>query len=77
MDIQMADVTVHIDENLSGEQRETIEESVRALEGVLSFHNADTTPHLATIEYNPDVLTPQDILKRVTNQGVHAELIGL
>ena len=77
MDIQLTDVTLHIDENLNQEQRGTIEESLRALDGVVSVHNADKTPHLSMVEYDPNVTSSQDILERVTNQGVHAELIGM
>jgi hypothetical protein len=77
MTIKLADVTLHIDENLSVEQRDTIEESLRALDGVVSVHNPDNTPHLTMVEYNPDATSAQDILKRVTNQGAHAEMIGL
>jgi cell division protein FtsX len=77
MDIQLADVTLHIDESLSSEQRETIEESIRALDGIVSVHNPDKAPHLTLVEYNPDELKAADILERVTNQGVHAKLIGL
>lgn len=77
MDIQLADVTIHIDENLTNEQRGTVEDSLRALDGVVSVHNADSTPHLALVEYNPDVTSSNDILERVTGQGVHAELIGI
>lgn len=32
MDIKLVDVTLHVDENLSAEQRETLEESIRALD---------------------------------------------
>ncbi len=77
MDIQLADVTLHIDKNLSSEQRGTIEESLRALDGVVSIHNPDKTPHLTLVEYDPDVITSRTILQRVTNQGAHAELVGL
>ena len=77
MDINLVDITLHIDENLSAEQRGTIEESLRALDGVVSVSNSDKTPHLAIVEYNPDKMDSQKILKRVTDQGVHAELIGM
>jgi len=77
MDIKLVDITLHIDENLSIEQRETIEESLRALDGVVSVHNSDKTPHLTIVQYNPEQMDSQRILKRVTDQGVHAELIGL
>ena len=77
MDIQLADVTLHIDKNLSSEQRGTIEVSLRALDGVVSIHNPDKTPHLTLVEYDPDVITSRKILQRVTDQGAHAELVGL
>ena len=77
MDIKLADVIIHIDKNLSSEQRGTIEESLRALDGVVSIHNPDETLHLTLVEYDPDVITSHVILERVTDQGTHAELVGL
>ena len=77
MDITLVDITVHIDENLSPEQRITIDDSIRALDGVVSVHNSSKTPHLTIVQYNPDAVDSQKILKRITDQGVHAELIGL
>ena len=76
-DIDVADITLHIDENLDAEQRSTIEESLRALDGVVSVHNSDRAAHLTVIGYNPSVTDSQRILKRVTDQGAHAELVGL
>ncbi len=77
MNINLVDITLHIDENLSTEQRQTIEESLRALDGVISVHNSENTPHLTIVQYNPDKINSRGILNRVTDQGVHAELIGL
>ncbi len=77
MDINLVDITLHIDENLNTEQRETLEESLRALDGVVSVHNSDKTPHLTIVQYNREAMDSQRILKRVTDQGAHAEIIGL
>jgi hypothetical protein len=77
MDTNLTDVILHIDEDLDNEQRETIEDSLRALDGVVSVHNSDKTPHLTIVQYDPAVMDSQKILKRVTNQGAHAELAGL
>jgi len=77
MDISLVDITVHIDENLSPEQRITVEDSLRALDGVVSVHNSSKTPHLTVVEYNPEEMNSRRILKRITDQGAHAELIGL
>jgi hypothetical protein len=68
---------VHIDENLSPEQRITVQDSLRALDGVVSVHGSSKTPHLTIVEYNPEVIDSHKIMKRITDQGAHAELIGL
>ena len=77
MELNLVDLTVHIDENLSPEQRITIEDSLRALDGIVSVHGSSKTPHLTIVQYNPEEIDSQKILKRITNQGAHAELIGL
>ena len=77
MDIHLADVTVHIDETLDEAARGEIEERVRALDGVVSYHNGAATPHLAVVEYNPAKVDSADILEAVKSGGVNAELIGL
>jgi hypothetical protein len=77
MNIQLADITLHIDETLETERRAAIENAVRAIDGVISFHNPSDRPHLNVIEYNPEKTNSATILSAVTREGVHAELIGL
>jgi hypothetical protein len=77
MDIQLADVVVHIDQTLERGRRTEIEEQLRAIDGVVSVHNPDDRPHLAIVEYNPDKTTSAAILNTITIQGIHAELVGL
>lgn len=77
MDIQLADVTIHIDENLDAAARKDIEEKLRAIDGVVSVHNPDSKPHLSVVEYNPQKVKSSALLDVVKSGGVHAELIGL
>jgi divalent metal cation (Fe/Co/Zn/Cd) transporter len=77
MDVQLADITLHIDQNFEPELRAQIEDVVRAIDGVISFHNPNDRPHLNVVEYNPEKTSSAAILSAVTSQGVHAELIGL
>ena len=77
MDIQLADVTLHIDEALDKEERQQIGEQLRALDGVVSVHNPDSKPHLTVVEYNPTKLKASQLLETVKGAGVHAEMIGL
>ena len=77
MNIQLADVTVHIDQTLEPQQRARVEDALRAVDGVVSVHIPDQRPHLAVVGYSPQKTTSGLILNTVTSQGVHAELIGL
>ena len=77
MSTNLADLVLHIDENLSADQRGTIEEILRSLDVVVRVHNSDKKPHFNIIEYDQAEMDSQRILKRVTDQGAHAELVGL
>jgi hypothetical protein len=76
-DINLADVTLHLDENLDHDAREQIQDKVRGLGGVVAAVSHDERPHLMVVEYNPKEVDSQAILGCVRGQGVHAELIGL
>ena len=72
----VCDITVHIDESLNDRELVNLEEAIRSDHGIVSVgHNDDK--HMMFVLYDPDVLRGRDILNRVTNQGFHAELIGL
>jgi Glu-tRNA(Gln) amidotransferase subunit E-like FAD-binding protein len=75
--MEMADVTVHIDETTDHERRTQIADTVRAHKGVMGVAHHDEKPHLMIIEYDPDTVASQELLQIVLDQGVHAELIGL
>lgn len=77
MNINLADVTLHIDEALNAAQRGAIEDQIRAMTGVVSVHNPDKTPHLTMVEYDPQAQKSDAILATVRSRGVHAEMIGL
>lgn len=74
--MEMADVTIHIDETIGHERRTKIADGIRAHQGVMAVAHHDEKPHLMIIEYNPDSVTSQELLRAVRDQGVHAELIG-
>jgi hypothetical protein len=79
MDIHLADVTLHIDEELSEEALGSLEAAFRERDGVVSVHfNTNAKhPHLAVIEFNPDKVSSRDLLSIVRYQGYHGELLGL
>jgi predicted Holliday junction resolvase-like endonuclease len=77
MNIDLADVTLHVDETLDEEGRQRLEEAFRRREGVISVHVEQNRPHLFVLEYNPKVVHSKDLVKIPEFQGLHAELIGL
>lgn len=77
MDIQLADVTLHIEDTLDADQQATVEEQLRALDGVVSVHTPDNRPHLTMVEYNPDKLNSSQVLETVRANGLSAHMIGM
>lgn len=77
MGTKMVDVMLHIDENITHDEREELRDRILAQNGVMAAAYHDEKPHLLVIEYDPDVVSSKAILETVEAGGVHAELIGL
>jgi hypothetical protein len=77
MSNNMVDVTVHIDEDTSHDERESLRDKVLAQNGVMAaFFNKDK-PHLMMVEYDPAAVSSKEILTIVKGAGVHAKLVGM
>ena len=76
MDIKMTDIMLHIDEELDTESQYALETHMREQEGVIGLGYHSNRAHLMIVEYNPDQITDMDLLHSVTDQGLHAELVG-
>ena len=77
MDIDLADVTIHVDETLDPAGLTQLDSAFRERDGVVSVHVDENRPHLFVLEYNPERVNSKDLLKIVELQGMHAELVGL
>ncbi|MEJ2528497.1 MAG: ATP-binding protein [Gammaproteobacteria bacterium] len=77
MDIDLADVTIHIDETLGEEGKIKLEESLRNRNGVVAVRINPDRPHLVIVEYNPKMVHSHDLVDIPRFQGLHAELVGL
>ena len=75
--MDIADVTVHIDETLDHEHLVSLSDTMHDMEGVISVGLHDNKPHLMIVGYDPKVTKSRNILDKVTEDGMHAELIGL
>ena len=77
MSNQIADITMHIDENTTHENREKLRDELLGLDGVMAASYHDEKPHLMVLAYDPDVVNSSAFIKTAQEQGLHAELIGL
>lgn len=66
-----------IDETLSEESMKKIEDAVREGECVISAGVPAGNMHMMLVAYTPECVSATDILARVENAGVHAELVGM
>ena len=75
--MDIADVTIHVDENINHDQRVGIIDSMIAHGGVTDVISSDSKPHIMVVKYDPSKVSSHDLLQIVRDSGVHAELIGL
>ncbi|MBZ0106129.1 MAG: hypothetical protein K8H84_10915 [Sulfuricella denitrificans] len=73
--MQTPDIMIHFDEILNAQQQQSIEEELRAIEGVIAprFNK----PHLLVISYNADSTSTHVLLKAVKDKGYQAQVVGL
>jgi hypothetical protein len=77
MSNSMAEVTLHLNEDTSHDERELFRDAILGLDGVLAAACHDEKPHLMLIEYDPDTINSMEFVNTAKNKGFHAQLIGL
>jgi len=77
MSNNMADIILHIDENTTHDKRELFVDSLLNLDGVKDANITDKNPHLMLVRYNPIEINSTSLLVAASQNGLHAELIGL
>ncbi|MGD8588317.1 MAG: ATP-binding protein [Chromatiales bacterium] len=77
MNIDLADVTLHVDETLDSNSLAELDDALRRFDGVVSVHVNPDRPHLFILEYNPAKVSSEQLLESVKLRGLHAELVGL
>ena len=77
MSTMMLDVTLHIDEDTTHEEREELRDYFLERAGVMSADCTDTAPHLMIVGYDPEDITSAELLATVKRRGYHAELVAM
>ena len=70
------EILVHINETLEEPRRNDLVDALEATDGI---HTAEFCPlryHLILVQYDRDSLRSQDVLNKVKDQDVNAQLIG-
>ena len=76
MGTKFAEVTFHIDEDTSHDERESFRGVLLSMNGVMAAAYHDERPHLMLIEYDPDAVNSIRFVEAASKHGLHAELIG-
>lgn len=77
MSQEMSDVTMHIDEDTTHDQREALRNHLMQRSGVIAAVYHDEQPHLMVIEYDPQSVDTAAFLDVAKSSGLTAQLIGL
>ena len=77
MSTKLAEVTLHMDEETTHDEREAFRDVLLGMNGVLAAVYHDERPHLMLIEYDPDAVKSIEFVDAAKARGIHAELIGL
>ncbi|MGD8931346.1 MAG: ATP-binding protein, partial [Chromatiales bacterium] len=63
MNIDLADVTLHVDETLDSNSLAELDDALRRFDGVVSVHVNPDRPHLFILEYNPAKVSSEQLLE--------------
>jgi hypothetical protein len=77
MSTKLAEVTLHMDEETTHDEREAFRDELLVMDGVMAAACHDERPHLMLIEYDPDAVKSIEFVNAAKARGIHAELIGL
>ena len=77
MSTTMLDVTLHIDEETTHDEREGLRDVFLRRRGVMAADCRDDKPHLMIVAFDPENVTSVELLTMVKKQGYHAELIAM
>ena len=69
-------IVLHIDETLAEDRRRDILDGLHKQHGIEQARFAPERPHLMVVDYHPEKIRSQDVLRYVQREHVHAELVG-
>lgn len=77
MDISISDFIIHIEETLTTDEMKDMTDAVREHACVVSAGSPKNARHLMLVAYDAECGNSTEILKHVTDRGMHAFSVGL
>jgi len=74
--LHQVEIVIHVDDVLAQEQRAGLISDLQKRTGVEKAYFTPEREHLLLVDYDPDKLSAQDVLKFVRQEHVGAELLG-
>jgi hypothetical protein len=75
--MKMSDVLIHVNETIEDVGRVRLEESLRALKGVVAPRFSPSHDHLMFVAYDPDSTSAATILGQIHGQGYGAQIVAI
>ena len=72
-----ADVTLHISEDTTHDQRENFRDRLLGIDGVMSASYHDEKPHLMVVVYDPGLVKSVEFVDVANIHGLSTQLIAL
>jgi hypothetical protein len=72
----IANVMVHVDENLDEATLRALEDEVLDNVGVVAVRHNPRHRHLMLVAFDPEVAMPASFLQPLRGHGLHAQLVG-
>lgn len=75
--MNISDIIIHINETLNTEQRASLEDNMRQVEGVVSPRFNPGKEHFLVVAYDTDKTSTSALLANTRKAGYTAQLVGM
>ena len=75
--MNITDILLHVRTDLEPQDRNTVENKLREVDGIISPHFTENNGHMLMVAYNPAKLNTGGLMDKVTSMGLDASLVGM
>jgi len=75
--MQLADVLIHVNDNINEGEKDNLVEQLRDLDGVIAPRFNKDKKHLLLVSYNSDAINSLALLNEIKEKGYKAQLVGM